>query len=83
MADLSQQRPEQLVRTSMETHRRTLAVGIDKTTHVARVVRVNGDGLKERLAFNSSPEALARAAEIGCEDWVRVSMWTACWLAWI
>ena len=68
MTDLSHQRPEQIVRAAMETPRRTLAVGIDiaKTTHVARVVRGNGEELKERLAFSSSSEDLARVAE-----WIR------------
>lgn len=64
MTDLSHQRPELIVQRAMETPRRLLAVGIDiaKEIHVARIVRGNGEELKERLAFGSSPDGLARAA---------------------
>lgn len=65
MTDLSHQRPKLIVQHAMETPRRLLAVGIDiaKEIHVARIVRGNGEELKERLAFGSSPDGLARAAE--------------------
>lgn len=65
MTDLSHQRPELIVQRAMETPRRMLAVGVDiaKETHVARVVRGNGEELKERLAFGSSPDGLVRATE--------------------
>lgn len=65
MTDLSHQRPELIVQRAMETPRLLLAVGVDiaKETHVARVVRGNGEELKERLAFGSSPDGLVRATE--------------------
>ncbi len=56
MNALSQKRPKPVIRKAMKTPGQVLAVGIDiaKVTHVARVVRGNGDKLKEALDFTSS-----------------------------